>query len=329
MRLALSCILLLAATLQAQPLPADALLDAARTGDRAKVVALLDSGVSVNTTNKYGVSALGFAAERGHFDIARLLVERGADVNVVDSFYGSRPVDFALRGGHLNIAVYLLEHKSPGAVSVLNTAIRRRDAAAVKIALATKQADAAALASASTLAAQSGDAAIAAMVKAAADATPAVPPKVIALTPALLRSYEGNYQSASTGAVVKIALRWIATDAGGGRATDASAATDRGAAVHRRGRAGDQRAAGRPRRHHRTAVDRSRLVDGPLRTRRFWRCDISGARSRQRQVSAQAAAARTDPEVPRSAPINWPSFRGRQRLRRCGWTGRGRRLGCR
>ncbi len=100
------------------------------------MVALLDSavrsGVSVNTANKYGVSALGFAAERGHFDIVRLLVERGADVNIVDSFYGSRPIDFALRGGHLDIAVYLLEHKSPGAVSVLNAAIRRSDAAAVK-----------------------------------------------------------------------------------------------------------------------------------------------------------------------------------------------------
>ena len=114
MRFALSFTLLLAATLQAQLLPADALLDAARTGDRARVVALLDSGVSVNTANKYGVSALGFAAERGHFDIVRLLVERGADVNVVDSFYGSRPIDFALRGGRLDIAVYLLEHQVAG-----------------------------------------------------------------------------------------------------------------------------------------------------------------------------------------------------------------------
>ena len=206
MRFALSFILLLAATLQAQPLAADALLDAARTGDRAKVVALLDSGVSANATNKYGVSALGFAAERGHFDIVRLLVERGADVNVVDSFYGSRPVDFALRGGHLNIAVYLLEHKSPGAIGVLNAAIRRRDAAAVKVALDTKQADAAALANASAVATQAGDAAIAAMVKAAAAATPATAPKIISLDAALLRSYEGNYQSASTGAVVKVAF---------------------------------------------------------------------------------------------------------------------------
>jgi outer membrane protein assembly factor BamB len=309
MRVALSFTLLLAATLQAQPLPADALLDAARTGDRAKVVALLDLGVSVNTTNKYGVSALGFAAERGHFDIVRLLVERGADVNVVDSFYGSRPVEFALRGGHLNIAVYLLEHKAQGAVSVLNTAIRRRDAAAVKIALATNQADAAALASASALAAQSGDAAIAAMVKGAADATPAVPPKVIALSPALLRSYEGNYQSASTGAVVSIAFD-------GSRLTLAAEGqpTFRLHPIEERrfiaedapeinvllgGRGG--------------IIERMSIVRGSS-TVRYEREGFGDATSAAPDPGsarpAPRAPARTDPAVPRSAPTNWPSFRG-------------------
>src|SRR5262245_38432388 len=137
--------LLTAAVLAQSPAGTDALLDAARTGDRTRVASLLDGGVSVNAATRYGVSALGFAAERGHFDIVRLLVERGADVNVADSFYGSRPIDFALRNGRLDIAIYLLEHGSQGAVSVLTTAIRRKDAAAVKIALDTKQADAAAL----------------------------------------------------------------------------------------------------------------------------------------------------------------------------------------
>jgi outer membrane protein assembly factor BamB len=320
MRFALSFVLL-AATLQAQPLPADALLDAARTGDRVRVVALLDSGASVNTANKYGVSALGFAAERGHFDIVRLLVERGADVNVVDSFYGSRPVDFALRGGHLDIAVYLLEHKSPGAVSVLNMAIRRRDEAAVRIALATKQADAAALASASTLAAQLGDAAIAAMVKAAADATPAVPPRVIALNPTLLRSYEGNYQNASTGAVVAIAFdgsgltlaaegqptfrlqaieerRFIAEDApeinvllGGRGGIIERMSIVRGSSTVRYEREGFGDA---------TSAAPDPSASGPGR---------GGPPSLATRASADPER-RTDPEVPRTAPINWPSFRG-------------------
>lgn len=135
MRHSLSLVLLLSATVLAQPVPAgqvEALFDAARTGDRARVASLLDAGTSVNTASKYGVSALGFAAERGHFDVVRLLVERGADVTITDSFYGSRPLDMALRGGHLDIALYLLEHKSPGAASVLNAAIRQRNTGGVK-----------------------------------------------------------------------------------------------------------------------------------------------------------------------------------------------------
>ena len=209
MRYSLSLVLLLSAALLAQQSPAigaDALLEAARTGDRARVVTLLDSGVNVNSLSRYGISALGFAAERGHFDIVRLLVERQADVNVADSFYGSRPLDMALRNNRLDIALYLLEHGSQGAVSVLNAGIRRRDAAAVKAALATGQADAAALAGASSIAAQGGDAAIAGLVKAAAAATPARAPSVITVAPPLLRSYQGNYQNAATAANVKVAF---------------------------------------------------------------------------------------------------------------------------
>jgi hypothetical protein len=206
MRLTIISAVLLTGTLAAQLSPADALLDAARGGDLNAVRKALDAGAGVNTANKYGVTPLGFAAERGHFPIVRLLVELGADVNAADSFYGSRPVDFALRGGHLDIAVYLLEHRAQGAVGVLNTAIRRRDANAVRIALATKQADAAALASANTVAVEAGEAAIAAMVKAAADATPAVAPTIISLSSNLLKSYAGNYQSASTGATVSLSI---------------------------------------------------------------------------------------------------------------------------
>jgi hypothetical protein len=319
MRFALPFILLLGAMLQAQPLPADAVLDAARTGDRGRVVTLLDSGVSVNSANKYGVSALGFAAERGHFDIVRLLVERGADVNVVDSFYGSRPVDFALRGGHLNIAVYLLEHQAQGAVSVLNTAIRRRDAGAVKVALATKQADAAALANANTLAAQAGDEAIAAMVKAAADATPAVPPKVIALNPSLLRSYEGNYQSASTGAVMKIAFD-------GARLTLAAEGqpTLRLQPIEERRFIADDAPeinvllGGRG-----GIIERMSIVRGSS-TVRYEREGFGDATSaapepsgppspgaiRRSSPDEDSERRRTDPVAPRTAPINWPSFRG-------------------
>ena len=210
MRCSLAVVFLISAVaLAQQPFGTDgpdALLEAARSGNRARVSALLDRGADVNAQSRYGVTALGFAAERGHFDVVRLLVERGARVDVADSFYGSRPIDFALRGSRLDIALYLLEHGSPGAVSVLNAGIRRKDAAAVKAALATRQADAAALATAAALAKQIGDPAIASLVSAAAASTPAKAPSRLALDVKLLRSYEGTYQSATTAATVKVAL---------------------------------------------------------------------------------------------------------------------------
>jgi outer membrane protein assembly factor BamB len=184
----------------------DALLDAARMGDRARVVALLDKGVDVNTLSRYNVSALGFAAERGHLVVVRVLVDRGADVNVADWFYGSRPLDFALRGGHLEVARYLLERGSRGAASVLTAGIRRGDVATVRAALATGQVDATALAGALTLAKQARDAAILTLVGDAAARTPAAAPVIIKLDDTLLRSYQGTYQNATTGAAVTVAF---------------------------------------------------------------------------------------------------------------------------
>ena len=314
MRFALPCAVLLSVTLLGQPSPADALLDAARIGDRAKVVALLTDGVSVNAANKYGVTALGFAAEHGHFDVVRLLVARGADVNVVDSFYGSRPVDFALRGGHLDIAVFLLEQKAQGAVSVLTTAIRRRDAAAVKIALATRQADAAALANASALAKQSGDAAISAMVKAAADATPATAPRVVALNSELLRSYEGNYQSASTGAAVKLTLdgdRLVLTADGQPPLTLTPIEDRRFVAAESPEL--NVRLGGRGGIIERLFIERGTAV---VRYEREGFGDATsaapdpGTAKRAAPAAAPPRETAADPEVPRTTPINWPSFRG-------------------
>ena len=311
MRLALSIAVLFWTTAPPQQ-SGEALLDAARAGDRARVSALLDAGISVDTTNKYGVSALGFAAERGHFDIVRLLVGRGADVNVADSFYGSAPVDFALRGGHLDIAVYLLEHKAQGAVGVLNAAIRARNTAAVTTALATKQADAAALASASALAEKSGDAAIAAMVKAAAAATPAKPPAIVTLTPALLRSYEGNYQNAASGAMVTMALDGTRLTL----AADGQPTLRLQPIQERRFIADDAPEINVVLGGRGGIIERLTVVRGSSSVR-YEREGYGDATSEAPDPAARRTTSatpvvleRSDPEAPRSAPINWPSFRG-------------------
>src|SRR5262245_6039877 len=130
---------------------AEALFAAARGGDRARVAALLTSGVDVNAASRYGVTAVGFAADKGQMEVVRLLVERAASLEVTDSCYGSRPIDFALRGGRLDVAMYLLSRGSKGAAGVLMSGIRAGNQAAVEAALATDEADATSLAAATAL----------------------------------------------------------------------------------------------------------------------------------------------------------------------------------
>jgi outer membrane protein assembly factor BamB len=199
---------LLAALAQA-PAPADpdALFDAARRGDGAAVVSLLDRGVDVNARSRYGVTALGFAAGEGRIDVVRLLVERGADLQVADSFYGSRAIDFAIRGGHADVALFLLSRGSKGAAGALNFGIRSKNIALVEAALATGEMEAAGLSNASALADRQGGPEIAALVKtAAAAAKPATGPRVIALDASALSAFEGRYINPSTGAVVTAAI---------------------------------------------------------------------------------------------------------------------------
>ena len=61
------------------------LLKAAEKGDAKKVKDYLDAGVDVNWRHKHnGRTALIEAAINGHEEVARLLLDRGADLNCQD-----------------------------------------------------------------------------------------------------------------------------------------------------------------------------------------------------------------------------------------------------
>ena len=95
---------------------------AAKRGDVTVVKALLARGVDVNSASKYGATALSFACDRGHLEVAKVLMDAGANVNVKDSFYKATPLSWAAGGKHGQIVKLLLEHDAAGADEALRTA---------------------------------------------------------------------------------------------------------------------------------------------------------------------------------------------------------------
>ena len=168
----------------------DKFWEAVRKGDVPGTTALLDQGAEVNAKFRYGTTALFKAAERGHLEIVKLLLARGADVTVKDTFYGATALTWALDNDHLEIVTLLLQ-KSPGeAGDVLMTGVRDGKPALVKIALDSGNVKPDALTPALVVATDHKDKGeILEMLKKAG----AVPPPTV--DAAVLQSYVGKYKA--------------------------------------------------------------------------------------------------------------------------------------
>lgn len=85
------------------------MIDACYLGETDIVTELLAVGGNVNSTNEDGVSALSYAADRGHIEIVEILLTHGANVNARSNI-GSTPLMNAAFMGHLKIVRLLIEH---------------------------------------------------------------------------------------------------------------------------------------------------------------------------------------------------------------------------
>jgi ankyrin repeat protein len=167
----------------------DKFWEAVRKGDLAATTALLDQGADVNAKFRYGTTALFKAAERGHVEIVKLLLARGADATVKDTFYGATAMTWALDGDHLEVVDVLLKKDPAGVGDVLMTGVREGKPALVKLALTTGNVKAETLTPALVVATDDKDRAeIVDMLKKAG----AVPPP--AVDAAMLQSYVGKYK---------------------------------------------------------------------------------------------------------------------------------------
>lgn len=134
--IALSAVIALA---QAPPLTkAEQLQDAARKGDAATVRKLIDEGVDVNTKFRYNATAIFYACDHGHVEVVKVLLEKGADLTVKDTFYGFTPLMLATspaqkkKPEHTEIAKLLIAKGAPGKELALMGAVASGDAGLAK-----------------------------------------------------------------------------------------------------------------------------------------------------------------------------------------------------
>src|SRR4051812_28973681 len=84
------------------------LLSASRAGDLAAVKTALQNGAGLETKTPYGQTPLYVATIGGHEDVVRFLLEKGASVDITDTFYKAPMLAFVLQRKHYGVAKMLI-----------------------------------------------------------------------------------------------------------------------------------------------------------------------------------------------------------------------------
>jgi hypothetical protein len=183
----------------------ESLWEASRAGETARITAALAQGADVNAKSRYDVTALIFAAGNGRLDAVKLLLARGADVNVQDTFYRARAADMAVVNGFVAVAILLVQNGSD-ADSALVGGVQSNNEALIKAALAgkvTRQGLESAIAMAGTMKRES----LVPLMKGALDKLPApAPAPAYAVSLAVLPKYVGTYRDAGSGLTMTVTL---------------------------------------------------------------------------------------------------------------------------
>jgi len=181
------------------PTKAEQFQDAARKGDAAAVKKLLDEGVDVNTKFRYNATALFYACDHGHVEVVKVLLDRGAAMDLKDTFYGFTPLMLASspaqkkRPEHTEIAKLLIAKGAPGKDIALNGAIQSGDAGLVKFILDNGGIPAASLTDALETAKAVNKTEMVTLLEGAG----AKPYEDFKIDPALFAKYPGTYRGAA------------------------------------------------------------------------------------------------------------------------------------
>ncbi|MEL6106442.1 MAG: PQQ-binding-like beta-propeller repeat protein [Planctomycetota bacterium] len=92
---------------------AEDLRQAASAGELETVEACLTAGVPVDSANAYGVTPLLLAADHKHIDVAKRLLDAGANPGTRDRFYGFTPMAWALNRQQFDLVTALAKANAP------------------------------------------------------------------------------------------------------------------------------------------------------------------------------------------------------------------------
>mmetsp|Transcript_25810 Transcript_25810/g.80476 ORF Transcript_25810/g.80476 Transcript_25810/m.80476 type:complete len:309 (-) Transcript_25810:93-1019(-) len=87
-------------------------LQAAKVGDAAMVTKGVESGISGQTVDEDGVSALMMAAMNGSLETCQVLLDHGASANAPEPISGRTPMMFAAQGGGTAVVELMLGKKA-------------------------------------------------------------------------------------------------------------------------------------------------------------------------------------------------------------------------
>jgi hypothetical protein len=199
MHVSIALVFMLALAQAPAPTKAEQFQDAARKGDAAAVKRLLDEGVDVNTKFRYDATALFYACDHGHLEVVKVLLDRGADMSVKDTFYGFTPLALAIgpaqkkKPEHAEIAKLLIQKGAPGKEDALSGASQAGDTALVKVILDSGGLAPAVLSDALEMARAAKKTETAALL----EQSGAKPYEDFKVEPAMLAKFAGTYKNAS------------------------------------------------------------------------------------------------------------------------------------
>ncbi len=98
---------------------------AAKSGDASLVEQLLAGGADVDAPSKYKATALSFAAQHGHLEVVKVLLDHDATIDVNDTFYNLTPLYWAAAKGHTSITEALIDAGAGDQVGALSIACKQ------------------------------------------------------------------------------------------------------------------------------------------------------------------------------------------------------------